>query len=116
MRDIEGIDEILQIMYWMQAESLMPDVSAADLVRFLDWPLARLEQVLAQMAESGLVAVQGFTADAPRFILTGDGQREGARRFSDEFAAMTRPGHGQCGDAECECHMTGSAEDCRHRG
>jgi hypothetical protein len=115
MRDIEGIDEVLQIMYWLHGEGLMADVSVADLGRFLDWPATRLQSVLNDMASVSLAEERTFTNGAARFILTADGLREGARRFSDEFASMTRPGHGQCGDADCECHVTGSADDCRHR-
>jgi DNA-binding IclR family transcriptional regulator len=115
MRDVEGIDEVLQIMYWLQGEGLTPTPSAGDLSRFLDWPAGRLERVLDDMARVGLVETQIFTNGPTRFILSAEGLREGARRFSEEFAAMTRPGHGECGDADCECHVTGSADDCRHR-
>jgi DNA-binding IscR family transcriptional regulator len=114
MRDIEGIDEILQIMYWLQGEGLITAASADDLARFLDWPTVRLESVLNDMVRLGLVEAQSFTNGAVRFILTAEGLREAARRFSEEFASMTRPHHGECGDADCECHVTGSVEDCRH--
>ena len=115
MRDVEAIDEILQIMYWLKGEALMADPSAGDLARFLNWPAGRLESVLDDMARLGLVTAQSFTDGTVRFILTDEGAHEGARRFSEEFASMTRPGHGECGDADCECHATGSAADCRHR-
>jgi hypothetical protein len=115
MRDVEGIDEVLQIMYWLHGEGVTSTPAAADLMRLLDWPPARLDLVLEDMAQLGLVEVQTFTNSATRFILTVEGRREGARRFSEEFASMTHRGHGECGDADCECHVTGSAEDCRHR-
>ncbi|NUR54738.1 MAG: hypothetical protein HOQ29_09840 [Acidobacteria bacterium] len=115
MRDVEGIDEILQIMYWLQGEGLLADASADDLARFLPWPRSRIEALLQDMRGLGLVAPRDFTDRPSRFILTAAGRREGARRFSEEFASMTRAGHGECGDAECECHVTGSIDDCRHR-
>src|ERR671922_1658311 len=111
MRDVEGIDEVLQIMYWLHGEDLVSSPAAGDLIRFLDWSGRRLERVLDDMVRLGFVEAQIFTNGPTRFILTPEGLREGARRFSEEFASMTRPGHGECGDADCECHVTGSAED-----
>ena len=37
------------------------------------------------------------------FRLSADGEQAGKRSFADEFADLTRPGHGEC-DADCWCH------------
>ena len=41
-----------------------------------------------------------------RYALTEEGAREGGRRFADEFKDLTKPGHGECGDPDCECQQT----------
>ena len=109
-RDFAAIDELLQIMFWLRNEGLLPDVSAVDLARFVPQPADSLQRVLDDMAAAGYVrAVNG------RYTLTDNGAREGARRFADEFAELTKPGHGECDDPDCDCHETGSPADCVHR-
>lgn len=113
-RDLAAADEVLQILYWLRGEGLLADVGVADLRRFLDAAEQDLVTVLDRLTRTGLV--MRIAADgAARFVLTAEGIREGGRRFADEFADMTRPGHGECGDPECDCHRTGSAADCAHR-
>ena len=112
-RGLEAQDEVLQVMYWLRGEKLADDVSAADLVRFVGLAEMALDAVLERLARLGLVRVIP-SGGAPRYALTDDGAREGGRRFADEFADLTRPGHGECGDPECECRETGNIEDCRH--
>jgi len=51
----------------------------------------------------------------PRYELTATGVREGGRRFADEFANLTRPGHGECADPNCQCQRTEDPADCSHR-
>lgn len=114
VRDLAAADEVLQVMYWMRGERLASAVEAADLLRFVSIGVSDLTQVFDRLQGHGLVArIAG--APPPRFALTPEGAREAARRFADEFADMTRPGHGECGDPDCDCHRTGSAEDCRHK-
>jgi hypothetical protein len=109
-------DEALQILYWLRGERLMADIGVADLKRFLDGTTEDLAAVLERLVEIGLVRRIGWdTVAAARYALTPDGVREGGRRFADEFADMTKPGHGECGDPECDCHRTGSPADCVHR-
>ena len=108
-------DEALQILYWLRGEGLMADVGVADLKRFLDGTPDELAIVLERLAGIGLVRRAGADAGGTiRYALTPDGVREGGRRFADEFADMTKPGHGECGDPECDCHQSGNPADCAH--
>lgn len=111
---LEAQDEVLQVMYWLRGEGLAADVSPADVGRFTgadEWDVA---SVLTRLVERGLVTV--LHADIEdRFTLSAEGVTEGSRRFADEFADLTRPGHGECSDPDCDCRRTGHAEDCHHR-
>lgn len=112
-------DEILQVLFWLRGERLAQDATAAELVRFVSLPLAEVEQALRRLAAVGLVAATERTgadgAPESRYRLSEDGVREGGRRFADEFADLTRPGHGECGDPDCECRRTGNTDDCHNR-
>lgn len=109
---LESQDEILQIMFWLRGEALAEDVSIADLARFVGAPDLELERGLERLTRLGLVRVVG--GNVIRYALTADGAREGGRRFADEFADLTKPGHGECGDPECDCKQSGNPADCRH--
>jgi len=108
-------DDALQILYWLRGEGLLADAGVADLRRFLDGDPEELSSVLERLVTLGFVRRTTGEGARIRYALTADGVREGGRRFADEFAEMTKPGHGECGDPECECHATGSSADCRHR-
>jgi len=111
---LEAEDEVLQVMYWLRGEGLAPDVSPADVSRFTGADKWDVVTVLMRLVERGLVSV--LRADiAERFALSAEGVTEGGRRFADEFADMTRPGHGECSDPDCDCRRTGNVEDCHHR-
>ena len=108
-------DEALQILYWLRGEGLLSDVGVADLKRFLDGTVEELAIVLERLVDVGLVRRAGADPGATiRYALTPDGVKEGGRRFADEFADMTKPGHGECGDPECDCHQSGNPADCAH--
>ena len=108
-------DEALQILYWLRGEGLMADVGVADLKRFLDGTVEELAIVLERLVDIGLSRRAGADPGATiRYALTPDGVKEGGRRFADEFADMTKPGHGECGDPECDCHQSGNPADCAH--
>ncbi|HXG54880.1 MAG TPA: hypothetical protein VNJ03_05825 [Vicinamibacterales bacterium] len=109
---IEAQDEILQIMFWLRGEALAEDVSIGDLARFIGANDLELDGGLRRLAELGLVRAVG--ADIVRYALTAEGVREGGRRFADEFADLTKPGHGECGDPGCDCQQSGNPADCRH--
>jgi DNA-binding PadR family transcriptional regulator len=112
--DLAAIDEILQVMYWMRGEHLAQVVTPRDLGRMLTGVAeSRIGVLLERLERQGLVARGIETAGA--YALTDAGVREGGRRFADEFADLTKPGHGECGDPDCECQRTGSPDDCRHR-
>ena len=122
MTDQPGLaaqDEILQVLFWLRGERLAQDASAAELVRFVSLPLTEVAQVLRRLSTVGLVTASVKTsvegAVEARYRLSEDGVREGGRRFADEFAALTRPGHGECGDPNCECQRTGNTDDCHNR-
>lgn len=110
--DLEAQDEILQVMYWLRGEKLAPEVTVQDLARFVGAALP-LDDVLARLVRLGLVSATP-SGGTLRYALTEAGVREGGRRFADEFRDLTKPGHGECGDPECECQQTGNVEDCRH--
>ena len=112
--DLAAQDEVLQVMYWLRGEALAVDVAVSDLARFVTTPQVAIETVLDRLVEVGLVTRRHGDASV-RYALTAEGVREGGRRFADEFADLTKPGHGECGDPDCDCQRTGSPEDCRHR-
>lgn len=108
--DVAVVDEILQILYWLRGEGLAADVATVDLERWLSVTSSEIEPALRRMAGLGLVE----QTETSRFRLTRRGDREGGRRFADEFSDMTKPGHGECGDPDCDCATTGDPADCRH--
>lgn len=113
-RDLEAQDEVLQVMFWLRGEGLADDVAPADVARFTGAAADAAATVLARLVERRLVSVVHGDA-GQRFALTAEGVREGGRRFADEFADLTKPGHGECNDPDCDCRRTGHVEDCRHR-
>ena len=101
-------DEILQIMFWIQAEGLGPDVAAGDVLRFVDDD-ARVRATLRDLVRDGYADVVGDGPE-PRYRLSPTGIREGRRRFMDEFEPyLAKHGHGECGSADCDCHKGGAA-------
>ncbi len=104
-------DEILQIMFWLHGEGLGPDVSPADILRFVGDSLT-VHATLGQLVEDGFAEPQLDDSGAQRYRLTTLGMREGRRRFLDEFEPyLARHAHGECGSADCDCHTGGG--DCR---
>ncbi len=91
-------DEVLQAMYWMRAEGLADAPTAPDLARFLAVPADTLAPYLERFLADGYLELAG-----DGYRLTESGQEAGKRTFADEFADLTRPGHGEC-DADCWCH------------
>ena len=114
--DLTVLDEILQVMYWLRGEGLAEDVAASDLTRWLGRGEREIEPLLERLARARLVQrVAKVPGAAPCYALTAAGVGEGGRRFADEFAELTRPGHGECGDPNCDCQRTGNPADCEHR-
>ncbi len=109
-------DELLQVMYWLRGEGLAKDVAAKDLTRWMSVDAIQIQSILVGLAEAKLVEVVS-TAESShaRFRLTESGVKEGGRRFVDEFADLTKPGHFECADPNCECKLTGNPADCAHQ-
>ena len=113
---LAAIDEILQVMYWLRGEKLAEDVTPGDLTRWVGLKVDEIAPLLKSLSDSGLVQVRKRDTDnGLRYSLSATGVREGGRRFADEFAELTRPGHGECGDPNCDCHQTGNPADCVHQ-
>jgi hypothetical protein len=101
MDELEALrlrDEVLQAMYWMRSEGLADAPPAAELARFLAVPADVLGPYLQRFVEDGWL-----DGAAGGFRLTAEGEQLGKRSFADEFADMTKPGHGECDD-DCWCH------------
>src|SRR5262249_34574574 len=110
---LAALDEVLQVMYWLRGERLATSVRAADLTRWVGLRVGDVESLLRRLAASDWVCAVDSGGE-PRYQLTEPGVREGGRRFGDEFADLTRPGHGECGNPDCDCHLTGDPADCAH--
>ena len=91
-------DEVLQAMYWMRSEGIADAPGTQELARFLAVPEATLTPYLERFAADGLLARHD-----DRWTLTASGAELGKRTFAEEFADMTKPGHGECDD-DCWCH------------
>jgi hypothetical protein len=91
-------DEVLQAMYWMRSEGIDDAPSAAVLARFLAVPADTLQPYLERFVRDGYLEQVGGG-----FGMTSHGEESGKRAFAQEFADMTKPGHGECDD-DCWCH------------
>lgn len=101
--------EILQVMFWMQGEGFGDQVTPEVLERFLGVEASIGVQYLDKLVGEGLL-----TRTGDHYELTEEGRSEGSRVFADEFADLTRPGHGECGP-DCWCHASpDEAEACAH--
>lgn len=101
MGELEALkvrDEVLQAMYWMRSEGLADAPTAAELARFLAVPQDTLALYLGRFVAEGWLEVVGAG-----FRLSATGEDRGKRTFAEEFADMTKPGHGECDD-DCWCH------------
>ncbi len=109
--DVYWRDEVLQVMYWMAGEGFGQEFTLADLQKFLSAGADVLADNLEQMVATGLLQ----RADDGKYALTEQGQREGGRRFADEFEEMLKPGHFECDEPDCDCHDPNSIEGaCKH--
>lgn len=101
-------DEILQVMFWIQGEGLGEEVDAPTLERFLGVDASIGALALERLVDDGLLERPA----TERYRLSAQGLEHGGRIFAEEFADLTRPGHGECG-ADCWCHAsTDEAEAC----
>ena len=108
--DLERRDEVLQVMFWLTGEGLGPDVSAADVTRFIGDEHA-VAAVLAHLVAGNYAESVDAGGGEIRYRLTRLGEIEGRRRFLDEFEPyLARSAHGECGNADCDCRTGG---ECR---
>ena len=106
--DIAELDEMLELLFWMEGEGLQSSANLTAIARFLVQAEDRAARTLAALAERGDVF-----EDAGSYALTETGRREAARRFVADFAPLLHQGHGECNDPDCECRTGGDAADCR---
>ena len=100
-------DEVLQAMYWMRSEGLAERCPAQQLAGVLAIGVAELAPYLERFAQDGLLEL-----DERGYALTAHGIEVGKRTFAEEFADLTKPGHGECDD-DCWCHDSPeAAADC----
>ena len=98
-------------MFWLHGEGLGPEVSPADILRFID-DAAAVHAALRELVEDGLAEGGRDDTGGVRYRLTSLGLKEGRRRFMDEFEPyLARHAHGECGSADCDCHTGGG--ECR---
>lgn len=86
-------------MYWIEGEGFGNEMRPTDLERFLGLRSELAVGYLRRLSETGYLRAAGPDS----YSLTEMGRSDGARAFADEFAELTRPGHGECGP-ECWCH------------
>jgi hypothetical protein len=99
--DLFWQDEILQAMYWMAGEGLADSTDSAELARLLVAPRRTIAAQLRRLVRRGYLAC--VPGQRYRYRLTESGRQEGGRSFADEFAELTKPGHGECKPG-CWCH------------
>jgi hypothetical protein len=108
LRALYWREEILQVMYWIEGEGFGDHVGCNELERFLGLDAKLAVGYLERLSEDGYLE----RSVPDHYILTDKGRSDGARAFADEFAELTRPGHGECGP-ECWCHASvDEAEAC----
>ena len=100
-------EEILQFMFWLRGEGLGERANWPMIERFLGVEVRIGRAYLDRLVEEGFLTIEDDW-----FMLTSKGIEEGGRIFSEEFADLTRPGHGECGP-DCWCHSSpDEAEAC----
>ena len=108
LRALYWRDEILQVMFWLEGEGFGDQADAQLLERFLGVDARIGIQYLEQLVTEGLLS----RSESGRYELSERGRAEGGRIFSEEFAELTRPTHGECGP-DCWCHASpDEAEAC----
>jgi hypothetical protein len=99
-------DEILQVMFWLHGEGFGEQISPELVERFLGVEAENAVGYLDRLVEEDLL----IRTEGGLYVLTEAGRQHGARVFADEFADLTKPGHGECG-AECWCHASPEEAD-----
>lgn len=111
--DIAAQDELLELLYWLEGEGFQGSASIEGIVRFLAKPDRLVRKTLERLLVLGSVR---HDADSGEYRLTEAGRSEAARRFAEEFAPLLSQGHGECSDADCDCHTNpAGAAECHAR-
>ena len=116
LADIFWRDEILQVMYWYQGEGFGSSVTPRDLQTFLTSDEAAINGHLERLVAQGYlqrVDDNSLGNALPRYTFTEYGAKEGARRFADEFAGVTKQAHGDC-PPNCPIWKDLPPEECAH--
>ena len=104
-------DEILELLYWLEGESLVGPSTLATMSRFLAREEPELRSTLEALRARGDVLLTGAGGE---YRLTQAGRGEAARRFADEFASLLSRRGGECNDPTCDCHTNpAGAAECR---
>lgn len=93
-------DEVLQVMFWIEGEGFGDRVDPDILDRFLGGESEVALLHLDRLEREGYLERDGTGG----YRLATRGRLEGSRLFAEEFADLTRPTHGACGD-ECWCRQ-----------
>lgn len=112
MNDLAQLDEMLELLFWMEGEGLESSATLAGIARFLARPETEAERALSRLRERGDVTIA-----EGRYSLTDPGRGEAARRFVEDFSGLTGQAHGECNDPDCDCRTSpAGAADCQaHR-
>ena len=104
---LAATDEILQVMYWLRSENIAQEIAPGDLAQWVALEAPQIESLLIQLLGRNLaervIVDSGAQEGVPRFRLTNAGEREGHRRFTDEFAEFIKPRHFEHSDPDCDC-------------
>lgn len=100
LRALYWRDEILQVMFWLRGEGLAETADATLLERFLGVDADVGVRYLDRLVDDGYLVRRD-----DGYALSEKGISEGSRVFTEEFADLTRPAHGECGP-DCWCHAS----------
>lgn len=109
LRNLYWRDEILQVMFWIQGEGLGDEVDVRTVARFLGVDAGTVVRYLDRLVTDGYLE----SAGDDRYRLSAQGHADGSRIFAAEFADLTQPGHGECGD-DCWCHASPEEAEACH--
>lgn len=106
--EIARLDEMLELLFWMEGEGLEGSANLPAIARFLASSQADAEAMLSRLIDRGDVVL-----GEGRYALTETGRGEAARRFVEDFSGLTGQAHGECNDPDCDCRTSpNGAADC----
>ena len=112
MSDIAQLDEMLELLFWMEGEGLESSATLPGIARFIAKPEPEAQASLSRLVERGDALV-----NEGQYALTERGRGEAARRFVEDFSGLTGQAHGECNDPNCDCRTSpNGAADCHAHG